>query len=68
MTLVSSKKNSILKSDDGCSPSLSVLPFGIEIHRRFAGMLMVFDRFGAFERIELIIGGLLVRLSFSTQP
>jgi hypothetical protein len=47
---------------------LSVLPFGIEIHRRFADMRMVFDRFGAFERTQLSIGGLLVRLSFSTQP
>jgi hypothetical protein len=67
-TVAIAKSSSIRKSGDGRSPLLSVLPFGIEIHRRFADMRMVFDRFGAFERTQLSIGGLLVRLSFSTQP
>ncbi len=62
------KSSSVRKSDDGRSPLLFVLPFGLEMHRRFAGMLMVFDRFGAVERAQVIMGGLLVRLSFSTQP
>jgi hypothetical protein len=68
LTLAISKGYGNRKGDRGRSSLLSVLPFWIEFHRRFAGVVGVFDRFSVLDGTRLINGRLFVPLFFSAQP